>query len=94
MVWQIEFDPAAVKELARLDKPVARRIVAFLRERIATAEDPRTLGEALRGADFQSVNVRGLFPAGEGAGYAGGIMSAGVDGIEVAEAVARAMLER
>ncbi|MFM2058193.1 MAG: hypothetical protein RLY71_2578, partial [Pseudomonadota bacterium] len=36
---------------------------------------------------FQSLNVRGLYPAGEGAGYAGGIMSAGVDGIEVAEAV-------
>ena len=52
MAWQIEFDPAAVKELARLDKPVARRIVAFLRERIATAEDPRTLGEALRGAEL------------------------------------------
>lgn len=45
-----------------------------------------------RGRDFQSLNVKGLFPAGEGAGYAGGIMSAGVDGIEVAEAVARAML--
>ena len=45
-----------------------------------------------RGADLQSVNVQGLYPAGEGAGYAGGIMSAGVDGIEVAEAVARAML--
>ncbi len=41
---------------------------------------------------FQSVNTRGLFPAGEGAGYAGGILSAGVDGIKVAEAVARAML--
>jgi hypothetical protein len=45
-----------------------------------------------RGKDFQSLNVRGLYPAGEGAGYAGGIMSAGVDGIEVAEAVARAWL--
>jgi hypothetical protein len=45
-----------------------------------------------RGTDMQSVNVRGLFPAGEGAGYAGGIMSAGVDGIEVAEAVARVLL--
>lgn len=54
MAWQIEFDPAAVKELARLDQPVARRIVAFLRERIATADDPRTLGEALRGADLGS----------------------------------------
>jgi uncharacterized protein len=42
-----------------------------------------------RGDDFQSVNVRGLYPAGEGASYAGGILSAGVDGIKVAEAVAR-----
>ncbi len=41
-----------------------------------------------RGADYQSLNIRGLYPAGEGAGYAGGILSAGVDGIKVAEAVA------
>lgn len=41
---------------------------------------------------YQSINTRGLFPAGEGAGYAGGILSAGVDGIKVAEAVAKAML--
>ena len=41
-----------------------------------------------RGDDFQSLNVIGLYPAGEGASYAGGILSAGVDGIEVAEAVA------
>jgi hypothetical protein len=41
-----------------------------------------------RGDDFQSLNVRGLYPAGEGAGYAGGILSAGVDGIKVGEAVA------
>jgi hypothetical protein len=45
-----------------------------------------------RGDDFQSLNVKGLYPAGEGAGYAGGILSAGVDGIKVAEAVARDML--
>jgi hypothetical protein len=45
-----------------------------------------------RGDDFQSINTRGLYPGGEGAGYAGGILSAGVDGIKVAEAVARAML--
>ena len=45
-----------------------------------------------RGRDRQGVNVRGLYPAGEGAGYAGGIMSAAVDGIETAEAVALAML--
>ncbi len=46
-----------------------------------------------RNASFQSMNTRGLYPAGEGAGYAGGILSAGVDGIEVAEAVALDMLK-
>jgi uncharacterized FAD-dependent dehydrogenase len=45
-----------------------------------------------RGDDFQSLNVAGLYPAGEGAGYAGGILSAGVDGIKVAEAVAKSLL--
>ncbi|MCX7251535.1 MAG: FAD-binding protein [Burkholderiales bacterium] len=43
-----------------------------------------------RGEDCQSLNIGGLYPAGEGAGYAGGILSAGVDGIKVAEAIARA----
>ncbi|MBL8398678.1 MAG: NAD(P)/FAD-dependent oxidoreductase [Candidatus Accumulibacter sp.] len=47
-----------------------------------------------RGADGQSVNVRGLFPAGEGAGYAGGILSAAVDGIRIAEAVIDRLLHR
>jgi len=46
-----------------------------------------------RGADFQSVNTPGLFPGGEGAGFAGGILSAGVDGIKLAEAVALAIVE-
>jgi len=46
-----------------------------------------------RGEDLQSLNVRGLYPAGEGASYAGGILSAGVDGIKVAEAVARSVLQ-
>ncbi|MEF8748470.1 MAG: NAD(P)/FAD-dependent oxidoreductase [Candidatus Accumulibacter propinquus] len=46
-----------------------------------------------RGDDCQSLNVRGLYPAGEGAGYAGGILSAGVDGIKVAEAVTREILK-
>ena len=45
-----------------------------------------------RGDDCQSLNVKGLYPAGEGAGYAGGILSAGVDGIRVAEAVTRDLL--
>ena len=43
-----------------------------------------------RDKDYQSVNVKGLYPAGEGAGYAGGIWSAGIDGIRVAEALALA----
>ena len=46
-----------------------------------------------RGADYQSINLRGLYPAGEGASYAGGILSAGVDGIEVAEALARNLVQ-
>ncbi|HEX2596846.1 MAG TPA: hypothetical protein VHL61_10340 [Luteimonas sp.] len=47
-----------------------------------------------RGDDGHSCNTRGLFPAGEGAGYAGGILSAGVDGIRAAEAVARDLVAR
>jgi hypothetical protein len=46
-----------------------------------------------RGEDLQSINTRGLYPAGEGAGYAGGILSAAVDGIKAAEAVAMDMLD-
>ena len=41
-----------------------------------------------RNGGFESINTRGLYPAGEGAGYAGGILSAAIDGIRVAEAVA------
>ena len=47
-----------------------------------------------RGRDFQSISTKGLYPAGEGAGYAGGILSAGIDGIKVAEAIALSMLEK
>ncbi len=47
-----------------------------------------------RDADYQSINTKGLYPAGEGAGYAGGIWSAGIDGIRVAEALALDMLEQ
>ena len=47
-----------------------------------------------RGDDFQSLNTKGLYPAGEGAGYAGGILSAGVDGIKVAEAVALSIVKQ
>ena len=62
-------------------------------EAVLTGVETRTSSPVRisRGADFQSLNTRGLFPAGEGAGYAGGILSAAIDGIKVAEAVARAM---
>ncbi|MEZ8408311.1 NAD(P)/FAD-dependent oxidoreductase [Vibrio splendidus] len=47
-----------------------------------------------RGKDYQSINLKGFFPAGEGAGYAGGILSAGIDGIKAAEALAISMAEQ
>lgn len=50
MVWRFEFDPAAQRELGKLDRQVARRILAFLHERVATLEDPRSIGEALKGS--------------------------------------------
>jgi mRNA interferase RelE/StbE len=49
LAWTVEFERGAAKELAKLDPPVARRIVAFLRDRVATLDDPRSIGEALRG---------------------------------------------
>jgi uncharacterized FAD-dependent dehydrogenase len=45
-----------------------------------------------RDEGFESVNTKGLFPGGEGAGYAGGILSAGVDGIKLAEAVGKSIV--
>ena len=50
MAWRIEFDDAAKKDLAKLDKQVARRITTFLRERLAVLDDPRSIGEALKGS--------------------------------------------
>ena len=49
MAWQIEFDPAAAKELRKLDRPVQQRLLGFLRLRVAPLEDPRSIGEALAG---------------------------------------------
>jgi uncharacterized FAD-dependent dehydrogenase len=72
-----------------------RQIAGFsMPDAVLTGVETRTSSplRITRNRQSQSLNVRGLYPAGEGAGYAGGIMSAGVDGIEVAEAVARAML--
>lgn len=50
MAWRIEFDPAAVRELDKLDAQTARRILAFLHGRIAPLDDPRSIGEALKGS--------------------------------------------
>jgi len=50
MAWRIEFDPSAEKDLARLDRQSAERILRFLSERLAKLEDPRSIGEALKGS--------------------------------------------
>ena len=50
MAWRIEFDDKTKKDLAALDKTVAKRITAFLRERVAGLDDPRSIGEALKGS--------------------------------------------
>ena len=72
-----------------------RQIKGFSRpDAVLTGVETRTSSplRITRGRNRQSLNVAGLYPAGEGAGYAGGIMSAGVDGIEVAEALAAHLL--
>lgn len=71
-----------------------RQIKGFaMDDAILTGVETRTSSPLCikRGADYQSINTPGLYPAGEGAGYAGGILSAAVDGIKVAEAVALQM---
>lgn len=54
MVWQIEFDPDALTELQALDRPVQKRLVGFLRDRLSPLADPRSLGEPLSGARLGS----------------------------------------
>lgn len=49
-MWKIEFDPAAEKELAKLDPQNAKRILKFLHERVAPLNNPRQIGEALKGS--------------------------------------------
>ena len=83
---------AAIREaLPAFDK----QIRGFaMRDAVLTGVETRTSApiRITRNDGCQSLNTRGLFPAGEGAGYAGGILSAAVDGIKVAEAVALSML--
>ncbi|MBE7941433.1 MULTISPECIES: NAD(P)/FAD-dependent oxidoreductase [Ramlibacter] len=87
--------PAFAVEAMREALPVfGRKIRGYdMPDAVMTGLETRTSSpiRITRGEDFQSLNVRGLYPAGEGAGYAGGILSAGVDGIKVGEAVAQAI---
>lgn len=75
--------PAFGRQIANYDHPDA----------VMTGVETRTSSpiRITRGKDFQSLNVAGLYPAGEGAGYAGGILSAAIDGIKVGEAVGLAI---
>ena len=54
MAWKIEFDPAAEKELDKLDPQTIKRILKFLLERVAPLDDPRSIGEALKGSRLGS----------------------------------------
>ena len=88
-----DFAIAAIREaLPAFD----RQIKGFsLPDAMLTGVETRTSSplRITRGEDFQSLNVKGLYPAGEGAGYAGGILSAAIDGIKIAEAVACRLAE-
>jgi uncharacterized FAD-dependent dehydrogenase len=90
--------PPYVIEAMREALPAfGRQIRGFdMADAVLTGVETRTSSplRITRGENCQSVNVQGLYPAGEGAGYAGGILSAGVDGIKVAEALALDMLTR
>jgi len=87
--------PAYAIDAMREALPVfGRKIRGFdMADAVMTGVETRTSSplKIPRGDDFQSTNTRGLYPAGEGASYAGGILSAAVDGIKVAEALAKEM---
>ena len=60
MAWKVEFDRAAERDLDKLDPQIVRRILAFLHGRVATLDDPRCIGEALKGSklgDFWKYRV-------------------------------------
>ena len=87
----------AVKAIREALPAFDRQIKGFsLGDAVMTAVETRTSSPIRIGRDarLESLNTRGLYPAGEGAGYAGGILSAGVDGIRIAEAVALDLVER
>ncbi len=83
---------AAIREALT---PFGRQIAGYdMEDAVLTGVETRTSSpiRMKRDESFQSINTLGLYPAGEGAGYAGGILSAGVDGIKVAEAVAKSLV--
>ncbi|MBB6560910.1 putative FAD-dependent dehydrogenase [Acidovorax soli] len=85
----------AIEALREAFPAFGRKIKGFdMHDAVLTGVETRTSSPLKigRGENLQSLNTVGLYPAGEGASYAGGILSAGVDGIKVGEAVARAML--
>jgi len=85
----------AIEAIREAIPAFAKQIKGFdLADAVLTGIETRTSSplRITRDDNLQSLNTRGLYPAGEGAGYAGGILSAGVDGIRVAEAVVRDML--
>ncbi len=90
--------PSYAIEAMREALPVfGRKIKGYdMKDAVLTGVETRTSSplKMTRGENFQSLNTQGLYPAGEGASYAGGILSAGVDGIKVAEALAQALLAK
>ena len=90
--------PSYAIEAIREAIPVfEKKIKGFsMADAVLTGVETRTSAplRITRGTNYQSINIKGLYPAGEGAGYAGGILSAGVDGIKVAEALALDLVNR
>ena len=87
--------PYAIEAIREALPAFGKQIRGFdMEDAVLTGVETRTSSPVriTRGENYQSLNVKGLFPAGEGAGYAGGILSAGVDGIRVAEALAQDVL--
>jgi len=89
--------PSYAIEALREALPVfGRKIRGYdMKDAVLTGVETRTSSplKMTRGENFQSLNTLGLYPAGEGASYAGGILSAGVDGIKVAEALAQSLCD-
>ena len=88
-----DYAVTAIREaLPRFDAQIKGFALA---DAVMTAVETRTSSPIRIGRDkrLESLNTRGLYPAGEGAGFAGGILSAGVDGIRIAEAVALDIVE-